>query len=214
VASAIANGTFSSFASVWREVGLAAAGGTEQQDVRLGELDLALRRARARVTAGLYALVVVVDRNGQLLLGNVLADHVLVEEIEDLRRLGQLVELQLGGFGELLLDDLVAEVDALVTDVDAGAGDELLHLLLRFATEGALQQITAVSDACHATTLSVSDTGPLAGAFVDATLVRPSLHPLSGARGRFATITRTAPSPAGVPTRSAQFRSSADVERR
>ena len=51
----------------------------------------------------------------------VLADDVVVQELVDLTGLGQLVEVQLGGLGELLLDDLVAEVDALVADVDARA---------------------------------------------------------------------------------------------
>src|SRR3989304_3229646 len=58
-----------------------------------------------------------------------------------LLRLGELLELELRGLGELFLDDLVAEIDALVADVHAGAGDELLHLLLRLAAEGALQQV-------------------------------------------------------------------------
>src|SRR6185369_16346671 len=39
----------------------------------------------------------------------------------------------------LLRDDVVAEPDALVADVHRGASDELLHLLLRFAAEGAAQ---------------------------------------------------------------------------
>ena len=71
----------------------------------------------------------------------VLADDVVVEELVDLRRLGQLVEADLGRLGEFLLDDVVAEVDALVADVDAGPGDELLDLLLRLAAEGALHEI-------------------------------------------------------------------------
>ena len=99
----------------------------------------------------LHPLVVVVDRDGEGLLGVGLTDHVAVEELADLVRLGQLLEqTDLGALGELLLDDLVAEVDALVADVDAGAGDELLDLLLALSAERALQQVAALSDACHA----------------------------------------------------------------
>src|SRR5690606_35431861 len=39
----------------------------------------------------------------------------------------------------LLGDDVVAERNALIADVDGGAGDELLHLLLRFPAKGAAQ---------------------------------------------------------------------------
>ena len=48
-----------------------------------------------------------------------------------------------------LFDDLVAQLDALVADVDAGAGDQLLHLLLALAAERALEQVGALTDACH-----------------------------------------------------------------
>ena len=106
-------------------------------------------RASRALVAGLDALVVVVDRDGQRPLGGVLADDVLVEEVADLGRLGQLVELDLAGLGQLLLDDLVAEVDALVADVDPGTRDQLLDLLLALSAERALQQIAAVTDACH-----------------------------------------------------------------
>jgi hypothetical protein len=40
---------------------------------------------------------------------------------------------------QLLIEDLVAEVDALVADVHPWAGDQLAHLVLRLAAEGALQ---------------------------------------------------------------------------
>jgi hypothetical protein len=63
-----------------REQRLAGARGPDEQDVRLGELDLVL----AALLADLDPLVVVVDRDGQLLLGLLLADHVLVEELLDL----------------------------------------------------------------------------------------------------------------------------------
>ncbi len=62
----------------------------------------------------------VVDGDGERLLGDVLADDVVLEEVEDLARLRQVVEAQLAALGELLLDDLVAEVDALVADVHPG----------------------------------------------------------------------------------------------
>jgi hypothetical protein len=129
------------------EIGLAAAGGPDEQDVRLGDLDGVLTAA-PRLTR-LDALVVVVDGHRERLLGRLLPHDVLLEELEDLLRLGQLDETELAGLGQLLLDDLVAEVDALVADVHTGPGDELLDLLLALAAEGALEQISAVTDACH-----------------------------------------------------------------
>src|SRR3954469_6226376 len=53
------------------------------------------------------------------------------------------------GAGELLVDDLVAEIDALVADVDAGAGDELLDLPLRLAAEAAKQLFVRVGGTSH-----------------------------------------------------------------
>jgi hypothetical protein len=94
---------------------------------------------------------VVVDGDRESLLRGLLPDDVLLEEGEDLLRLRQ-VELARGllaRFGETLLDDLVAELDALVADVDARPSDELLHLLLALATKGALEQVGALPDACH-----------------------------------------------------------------
>ena len=129
------------------EVGLAAAGWAEEQDVRLLQLDIVATDAD-----GLLVLdppVVVVDRDGEDLLGVVLADDIVVEERADLTRVGQVVERQLRRFGELLLDDLVAEVDALVADVDAGAGDQLADLLLRLSAERALEQLPGVPELGH-----------------------------------------------------------------
>ena len=69
--------------------GLAGAGGADQQDVRLRELDV----VAAALLADLDALVVVVDRDRQLLLGLLLPDHVLVEELLDLLRGGEAVRV-------------------------------------------------------------------------------------------------------------------------
>ena len=112
-------------------------------------LDLASSTSSWLGGAELDPLVVVVDGDRQDLLGLLLADDVVVQELVDLTGLGQLVEAQLAGLGQLLLDDLVAEVDALVADVDAGAGDELLDLLLRLAAERALEQLATVSELGH-----------------------------------------------------------------
>jgi hypothetical protein len=92
---------------------------------------------------------VVVDSDGQGLLRGLLADDVGVEELEDLARLGELVETDLGPLAQLLLDDLVAEIDALVADVDTRTCDQLLDLLLALPAEGTLQQVASVTDACH-----------------------------------------------------------------
>ncbi len=147
------------------EVGLAAAGRADQQDVALRDLDLvgtllgALDRA---VRAD--ALVVVVDGDREGALGGLLADDVLLEEREDLARLGQ---IEVGddagrGLGHALFDDLVAQLDAFVADVDAGTGDQLLDLLLALSAEGALEQVGTLTDARHHALLVASgDDAPL-----------------------------------------------------
>src|SRR6266508_500302 len=135
-----------------REVGLAAARRADQQDVRLGELDRVVPGVPAGGRGDLAvadALVVVVHRHREGLLGHVLADDVLVQEVVDLPRLREFGQADVGALVELLLDDLVAEIDALVADVDAGAGDQLLHLLLALSAERALEQVAAIPYACH-----------------------------------------------------------------
>ena len=124
---------------------LAAAGRAEQHDVRLLQLDLGLLGL-----GDLDALVVVVDGDREGALGGVLADHVLLQHVVDLARLGQVLELdRAGGGGQLLVDDLVAEVDALVADVDARAGDQLLDLALRLAAEAAEELLVRVCGPCQ-----------------------------------------------------------------
>ena len=117
-----------------REQRLAGAGGTDHQDVRLLQLDVA-RAAAAR----LDPLVVVVHRDRQDLLGALLADHVLVEDGLDLGGLRQAPELARLLLFPLLRDDVVAELDAFVADVDGGAGDELADVVLALAAERAPQ---------------------------------------------------------------------------
>ena len=111
--------------------------------------DLASSTSPLAVSARLNPLVVVVDRDGEDLLRLVLPDHVVVQELEDLLRLRQVLEADLGGLGELLLDDVVAQLDALVADVDARAGDQLLDLLLGLPAEAALDELPAVTELRH-----------------------------------------------------------------
>ena len=68
---------------------LAAAGRADQQDVGLGELDV------AALAAVREALVVVVDGDRQHALGVLLADHVVVEDGLDIARRGHAVAVDL-----------------------------------------------------------------------------------------------------------------------
>ena len=108
----------------------------EQQDVRFLQFDLAAAAGR-----DLVPLVVVVDRDGEALLGLLLADHVLVEEFLDLHRLGKAHAAFLLFVLALLGDDVEADVDALVTDVDGRAGDQLAHVPLALVAERALESV-------------------------------------------------------------------------
>ena len=57
---------------------------------------------------------------------------------------GRLSRSSCRGSSELLVDDLVAEVDALVADVDAGPGDQLLDLTLALSAEAAEELLVSV----------------------------------------------------------------------
>src|SRR5688572_33110429 len=61
----------------------------------------------------------------------------------DAGRRGQLLQRSGLALKCLLLVDLVAELDALVADVDRRPGDELLDVLLALAAEGAAQLVGA-----------------------------------------------------------------------
>ena len=129
------NGTSSTLASVWASSVLPRAGRPDEEDVALAELDV------VDLVAGIDALVVVVDGDREDLLGLVLADDVAVELVLDAPRAGERGRLRLPTgarrLEHLLFDDLLAEVDALVADVHALAGNELTDLFLALAAERA-----------------------------------------------------------------------------
>lgn len=91
----------------------------------------------------------VVDGDGEGPLGGLLADHVFLQEVENFAGLGQLKASQVSYFGEFFFNDLVAEFNALVADVDAGPGNELADLLLALSAERTLQQIGALANPSH-----------------------------------------------------------------
>ena len=118
---------------------LAGAGRPDQQDVRLGQLDVV---AAARLLLDLDALVVVVDRDGELLLGLFLADDVLVEELLDFlgdrqRRAGSAPGLEAVVVG----DDVVADLDALIADEHGRARNQLADVVLVLVAERTAQDL-------------------------------------------------------------------------
>src|SRR5262249_4383979 len=107
-----------------------------EQDVALVNLDVAGHVALRE------ALVMVVDGDGQDALGTVLADHVLVEFLLDGARRGDVGERRPGAVAAalLLVDDGLAQLDALAADVDvAGPFHEGADLAIVLAAEGAVR---------------------------------------------------------------------------
>jgi hypothetical protein len=91
------------------------------------------------------ALVVIIYGNSENLFGVFLTNHILVESFFDLFRNGQLLCARL----RILLlnflpDDVIAEINTLVTDKDRRAGDKLANFMLTLATEGTIEQLAAV----------------------------------------------------------------------
>jgi hypothetical protein len=104
---------------------------------------------------------VVVDGDGEGSLRALLADHVLVEHVVDLPRLREVLELEGRRSRQLLVDDLVAEIDALIADVDPGAGDQLLDLPLRLAAETAEELLVRFGGTCQRKLLRLGSPGRL-----------------------------------------------------
>ena len=125
-----------------REQRLAGAGRADQHDVRLGQLDLV---AAARLLLNLDALVVVVDRDRELLLGLFLADDVFVEELLDVLRNRQRGAAGAGAAASFELvvvrDDVVADLDALIADEHGRARDQLANVVLVLVTERAAENL-------------------------------------------------------------------------
>jgi hypothetical protein len=124
-----------------RQQRLARSGRTDQQDVRLRQFDV--------VVLGLVVepLVVIVDRDRQHLLGVILADHIIIENLADFLRRGNAVaRLDQRGF-VLLADDVHAEFDAFVADEDRRSRDQLADFVLAFSTERTVERVLGIAAA-------------------------------------------------------------------
>ena len=91
----------------------------------------------------------VVNGNGQHLLGRLLANDVFVKVGSDFSRLRKFVESQDGAFAKFFEKDVVTEVDALITDIDARARDQLLNLTLTLRAKIALDGVDCFTYFCH-----------------------------------------------------------------
>src|SRR5215471_16473543 len=85
----------------------------------------------------------IVHRHRKRLLGGVLPYHILIESFPNLCRLRHpdVRRLTPGVFVEFFIQNAFANVDAAVADVNTGACDELPHLSVAFAAEGAHGEI-------------------------------------------------------------------------
>ena len=103
----------------------------------------------------------VVDRHREHTLGMVLADDVLVQRgtdglrVRDQAALGALLR---GGLG-VLFQHFLAEVDALIADVDPGTGHQLADLGLVLPTEGTAGVAAAILAFVHLEVLGPSRSG-------------------------------------------------------
>ena len=113
----------------------AASGRPEEQHIGLRQFDLVTAPDARRRLLVLNTPVMVVNRDRQNLFCVVLANYILIEKLRNFSWAWKIVEGNLSGFAEFFFDDFVAKVDAFVADVHTWTSDELLHLLLRLATE-------------------------------------------------------------------------------
>lgn len=90
--------------------------------------------------------VVIVDRHREGPLGGILTNHIPVQIIEYAAGHRQGLPVLGGILGLVLLDDLRAELDALVADGRRGALDQTTHLMLVLTAELTSAQAVVIAD--------------------------------------------------------------------
>jgi hypothetical protein len=89
---------------------------------------------------------VLVDSDSEALLGLVLSDYIFVKKALDLAGLRQRWARRYRFCLLIIGDDLIADVNALIADVDGGTGNEFLNLILRLTAEGTAQRVVGSSN--------------------------------------------------------------------
>src|ERR1700688_1759113 len=84
------------------------------------------------------------DRDREHLLGVVLTDDIVVEDLADLSRGRNLVARFRQRRLVLLANDVHAKLDAFVTNEDGRPGNELAHLVLALAAERAVERVLRI----------------------------------------------------------------------
>ncbi len=124
-----------------RQQRLAGSGWPDQQNVRLGELDIVVFRAVGKT------LVVVVDGDRQHAFGVALADDIIVENPADVARprhpVARLDQRRL----VLLTDDVHAKLDAFVADENGRTRNQLPDFVLALAAEGTVERVFRIAAA-------------------------------------------------------------------
>ncbi len=88
----------------------------------------------------------VINRNRQNTLCLLLANHILVQDLINFFWDRQLCAVAISrGFLDFFANDVVAQIDALVTDEHRGPCNQFSHFVLAFATEGAIQQLATIA---------------------------------------------------------------------
>ncbi|CFX44126.1 protein of unknown function [Candidatus Filomicrobium marinum] len=121
-----------------RQQRLTAACRTDQQDVRLGELDVIVL---GRV---IETLVVVVDRNREHTLSVILANDVRVQNLTDFLWCWNAVTRLYEGVLVFLADDIHAEFNAFIADEHGWPGNQFSNLVLALSAEGAIKGVLLV----------------------------------------------------------------------
>ena len=89
----------------------------------------------------------IVNGDREHLLGVVLPDHIVIEDLADfLRCRDTIVRLHQRGF-VLLADDVRAQFDAFVADQHVRTGNQLARIVLALAAERAIERVLGIAGA-------------------------------------------------------------------